>query len=508
MTPHSKKLIRTLTLFALAFMPIALLAQVSQAVTGAPVARMATKQYWAPDLGPYIEVQMAFDGRSVAWVDAGRSADSGDPLIRAAVEWTVIALDEAGEIVDFRKSVARTERLESPSDFIDIVRMPLAPGHYAFEWSGVDLSVDLSAGPEAAEMRYDAPIYIDTLSRSDISELFWVQAYAPASATPTVLTRGGLKMLPLVSGQVGIEAERLPFYGEVYGSDTLFGEGTEFLVSAWFRSEAGGTFQQRYFKKKAAAVVPIFETMELPVEPGLYDLVLDMRTREGAPIVSRSLSFSLLESAQDAEGQFLAQLAPFVLQYTSRDSLWKDLLTLEPIAGAVELRTLEFTLVGAELASLQGFMDAFWRRRNAEDPSSAWRDYQREVAIVDHEYRDCRNRPGHQTEMGAILLQYGRPNTVVKRHHGTRYYPYEIWHYHKAGQFNDKRFLFYAPMAVSACFELLHSDMVGFVRNNDWLTLLRTRENSNSVHQTMLNGLNPSDSFSREEPEELFYNPK
>ena len=104
--------------------------------------------------------------------------------------------------------------------------------------------------------------------------------------------------------------------------------------------------------------------------------------------------------------------------------------------------------------------------------------------------------------------RFGKPNTVVKRHHETEYYPYEIWHYHKAGRFNNKRFLFFAPHVVSECFELLHSDMLGERQNEDWLSQLKSRENRLRVSESMENRLNPRDAFSREEPEDLFYNPR
>ena len=110
--------------------------------------------------------------------------------------------------------------------------------------------------------------------------------------------------------------------------------------------------------------------------------------------------------------------------------------------------------------------------------------------------------------MGWILLRYGRPNTIVQRHHGTQYYPYEIWHYHKAGQFNNRRFLFYTPQVVGECFELLHSDHPQELRNADWLDILKTRELGHSVVQTGLNQLGRRDTYSREEPEDLFFNPR
>ena len=49
--------------------------------------------------------------------------------------------------------------------------------------------------------------------------------------------------------------------------------------------------------------------------------------------------------------------------------------------------------------------------------------------------------------------------------------------------------------------------MPGEIRNNDWIELLKSRENRIRVTDTQLNRLNPQNTFSREEPEDLFYNP-
>jgi hypothetical protein len=97
----------------------------------------------------------------------------------------------------------------------------------------------------------------------------------------------------------------------------------------------------------------------------------------------------------------------------------------------------------------------------------------------------------------------------VRRHNETEYYPYEIWHYHRAGAFTNKRFLFYAPYAVAECFEVLHSDLLGEISNPDWMTQLRNRENSSRVTDTQMNRLNlRRDTYSRSEPEDLFFNPR
>ena len=61
---------------------------------------------------------------------------------------------------------------------------------------------------------------------------------------------------------------------------------------------------------------------------------------------------------------------------------------------------------------------------------------------------------------------------------------------------------------VAECFTLLHSDMLGEVSNQDWLTILRNRENTLRVTESQQNRSNPRDNYTREEPEDLFFNPR
>jgi hypothetical protein len=50
--------------------------------------------------------------------------------------------------------------------------------------------------------------------------------------------------------------------------------------------------------------------------------------------------------------------------------------------------------------------------------------------------------------------------------------------------------------------------MPGEIRNEDWIEVLKSRENRLKVTESQLNRLNPRDTHSREEPEQLFYSPR
>ena len=50
--------------------------------------------------------------------------------------------------------------------------------------------------------------------------------------------------------------------------------------------------------------------------------------------------------------------------------------------------------------------------------------------------------------------------------------------------------------------------MPGEIKNEDWIQQLRSRENRVNVIDSQMNRLNPRDTYSREEPEDLYYNPR
>ena len=463
----------------------------------APGVRLSTRQF-LNEGEPYLEVQVEFMAEGLQWLM------SRDSLVRAAAQWTVVAYDSTGTVAGFSKATARTGALPGPGDFVDIARIPLKPGPHVLELEVSDVAL-----PDAPALEHEAVVNIDVPNDLDISDLFLVQGVAPAQDPPTSLTRSGKEVLPLVDQRISADAEYIPFYGELYGTHLEFGEGGAFLVVAGFR-EPGGEWVEstrRFIRKKGAPVLPLLETVPVP-DPGLYELVVEVQTPDQSLLMARSLFVEVVGSAEQDAAEAAGALSLFVMAFNDRDTLYAALETLLPIADAGERRTIEYTLRGADLRPMQAFLDQFWTVRHPDDPESGWLTYRREVGIADYEYGSCPNREGHETDMGWILLRYGRPNTVVQRHNGTQYYPYEIWHYHKAGQFNNRRFLFYTPQVVGECFELLHSDHPQELRNADWLDILKTRELGHSVSETAVNQLGRRDTYSREEPEDLFFNPR
>jgi len=336
-----------------------------------PSLRLATRQFQAPDGAPYLEVQAEFLASSVTWLS------EGDSLFRAAVKWTVIAYDSTGTVAGFVKSTSRTGSLPQKGDFVDVARMELAPGPHVLE-----LEVEDVGAPQRPHLEYETVVEVSDSKSLDISDLFVVQGVAEASVPPGPLTRSGKDILPLVDSRVSAEASGIAFYCELYGTDIQFGSGTGFLVVAGFKmpGEQGAWAEEtrRYFRMKAAPVLPVLEALP-PPPAGVYELVVQIMTPEQELLVSNSTGLQCIsEKAQEA-AVAAGSLAPFVLLHNDRDSLLALVETLIPIADAGERRSIEYVLQGADLGQLRSFLEQFWTVRAPENPADAWRTYRTEV---------------------------------------------------------------------------------------------------------------------------------
>ncbi len=233
-------------------------------------------------------------------------------------------------------------------------------------------------------------------------------------------------------------------------------------------------------------------------------ILIQAKTRDGNLIAEKSMDIERFHIKTNSHPDI-----NFSKAFEDRAILYRHLEDHLPLASPSQQNTIGRTLKhNPDIRVLQGFLEQFWIKRNPDDPEGAWREYCGEILIVDSVFGGCRGGHGADTDMGYVYLKYGKPNTIVKRHHDTDYYPYEIWHYHHTNGFTNRRFLFYAPHVVLECMEILQTDMPGEIQNEDWLRILRSRENRVNVIDSQINRLNPRDTYSREEPEDLYYNPR
>ena len=402
--------------------------------------------------------------------------------------------------IDSLSAIAGTqfhlERIEAPSGVFNVT-VTISDSH-----------------PESNfQQELNLPVQIAALDQPTWSDPFIVEAFAPSDEELTMLSRSGYEMLPITHGEIVAEAEKIQFYCELYNVHEVV--DSMFLVSCWIEDVEGQVLPgtRRFFRKVAAPILPLFTSIPMPEigeakEP--VALVVQALTRENQLIAENRLPFQLVPTAAlDNRMDYVSALPAYLQMFTDSLTLLQHIQDHHPLADASQRHTINGAIKTAPVDQMQAFLAHFWEQHSPESPELGWRDYTKAIAYADSSYGACRNGHGAETDMGYIYLRYGPPNTVVKRHNETDYYPYEIWHYHRAGPFTNKRFLFFSPHMVAECFTILHSDMLGEVQNSDWLHQLRNRENRLRVTDSQLNRLNPRrDTFSGEEPEDLFFNPR
>lgn len=443
---------------------------------------------------PYIEVQLDLPGALLP-------LESGDFGYRSVGEVTCI-LEQEGKVTSFSKRrlngpafADSIEALTGHHFHVDRLIAEPGPGRVTVEIRGV------AEGP-AAEAIVD--LRVPELEVPHFSSPMLVEAFAPAEPG-SAYAHSGVDLLPVVGARVGFESSELRYYMELYGVEHV--PDSLIYIANWLENSEGVELEgSRVFQRVAKGqILPLFTTRPWGADAQSARTIVWEAISKTAGTLCRSELPLAVESAGRGAG---GELLPFALEWTDRDSLLRHLQDHQPRANPSQQRLIRDVLPTAELAAMQSFLDRFWRLERPDNPTLGHAEYAEDIAYVNERWGSCYAGHGADSEMGYVYLRYGKPNTVVQRHNDTEYYPYEIWHYYRAGNFTDKRFLFYSPHMVAECFRLLHSDMLGEVQNQDWLTILRNRENNLRVTESQQNRSNPRDNYTREEPEDLFYNPR
>ena len=130
-----------------------------------------------------------------------------------------------------------------------------------------------------------------------------------------------------------------------------------------------------------------------------------------------------------------------------------------------------------DTSKIRSFIESFWVNTSTLNPYEEWLKYKNQVVLIEKLYK-THNVHGFETERGRVYLKYGPPTVIKSKETSPSEFPYEIWQYDKIKNFANKRFVFYNPDIVGNNYRLLHSDMLGEIKNFKWPGLLTKRNNS------------------------------
>jgi GWxTD domain-containing protein len=430
------------------------------------------KVFQVPGEGLLLETYFDTKGASVEYVAIS------DSMHQANIELKIIVSKSSGGIKDFRKESIKSpiSHIKERPDFINIQQFLLSKGSYTLEIELLDVN-SKNLAPVLFTREVNLELNSDRVGFSDVQLL---AGFRPADKG-SMTAKAGVDMLPYMSNVYGTEFNELFFYVELYSMEKELKMDDAFLLTYFLEDAdyekiiASTEVKKRVKASSVHSELGLLDISKVPT--GRYNLRLEARNRDLELLASKELSIYRENKNLYVDKTEDEINLTFVGSVDSKDSLLQYMYSLRPIASEQERAVIDNLSKSYTLYQCKSFFYTFWTERNAFDPSSAWNAYNSNVSLVEDAYGTS-NRAGYETDMGRIYLRYGEPNSIVNEANDTEAYPYQIWHYYKAGKFTDRRFVFYDPELLNREYTLLHSDVPGEIRNPRWNIIINSRNNA------------------------------
>lgn len=431
-------------------------------------AYLDSKQFYAPGVGNYVEFHLQFVGHSVNYVGV-----EGGLQGELAVQMQVL---KNGEIIQ-----SDAYRLNSPimrdsivEDFYDVQRFVLEPGVYEFSIVLQDLKSD------NPPLQNSVQIVVDDLSNSiSLSDIEIAEAGTKGDGS-SPFYRSGYDIIPRLSTFYPQELNSIPVYFEIYNSGAL--EQKEFGIrQTVMNADKNIEIESltNFTRFDTAQVVPVLKMIDISELPtGKYIVSYTVLNRNMMELSSQTYEF---ERSNDIELDIFDDeivLNPEFQASITADSVGFYLESLIPISRATETKNIIAIAKLKDEEQARRYIQSYWSKTAPENPYEGWIAYKKQVQLVERIYAN-NFQEGFETDRGRVYLQYGSPNSIITRDFNPSEYPYEIWRYNKIGAFSNKRFVFYNPDLVNNAYRLLHSDMVGELKNPAWERDLMRRNSTN-----------------------------
>ena len=431
-----------------------------------------TVQFYEPSIGNYLELHFQFDAKHAKFI----AKDNG---LQATTYLKI-------EIKDSLNKVFFTDEylLNSPifkdstvEDFFELRRIPLAKGLYQINLTLSDWNVKNS------EIRGSQLLEVTDLAQAPTISQVEAIDYAIADTSTGVFQKNGFLIIPKLNAYYGTMLNTLPVYFELYNVNKV--QSRYFIEESLIDTENQRelfSYHKSTELTEREQVVPLIKRVDISnLASGAYAYSVSLTNEKDSILFSSEYFFERGNITLDDTINYANTiLDPNFQQSIPDDSLHFYLGSLLPIVKASENKNIRNLLKSKDFGTIRKYFQAFWNSTSPGDASYAWLKYKQQVQYVQGLYK-TNFQPGYETDRGRVYLQYGAPSSVNAREDSPSEYPYEIWFYNKIGKFSNRRFIFYNPDLTNNAYRLLHSDLVGEVKNAGWSQILSKRNTINGT---------------------------
>ena len=432
-------------------------------------AYLDTKQFYDPQLGNYIEIYMQFVSSSLKY-EGKETGLQGKIAIRLNV-----SQKDSTYFSDLYLLESPLMKDSIVEDFYDVVRFAIVPGTYKLK---VELSDVLNEKSKAIMAESD--LIVKDLSHDVTLSDLEIAEFAKKSESTNNFTKSGFYILPRLTNYYPSELSKIPVYFEVYNSNQL--SDSVFILKQTVKNveTSKELFDYEYYSKHVkSTVVPIIRGVDIANLPsGKYELIYTILDRTKNELFAQSYTFERTNMLDQNLNMENLVLDPAFQNSITDDSLDFYLESLIPISKQNEILNIISSLKTKNKEIARKHIQAFWVKTNATNPYESWISYKQQVLFVQKLYSN-NFQDGYETDRGRVYLKYGAPTNVIQKETSPSEYPYEIWQYNKIERFSNKRFIFYNPDLVNNTYRLLHSDMLGEIKNQGWQAALSKRNTVN-----------------------------
>ena len=384
---------------------------------------------------------------------------------------------KGSEIVNYDKIVLNTGDISAASastySLVTMQRHALEEGSYRLELIMEDMYSD---GLNKLEHTDSLNVFFSS-NRPQMSYP-WLLSSAQTSEPDNIFSKGGVEMVPLEGNVIDNTTPYIPFYMELYGTDSFF-KGEKYILSYYLQDATTERIveESKVMKQMegAPSVGLINYLITEKIAPEYYYFVIEVQDRENNVLSQAKRLIEITGTEQSITINDLASVGTEWLTYVNnRDSLEEYIRSLAPVSNKAEQAFASSIIKSDDRDNMKRYIVSYWQRKKGADARKAFEEYKIQVAQAQQAFGTPIRR-GYQTDRGRVYLQYGAPDVRTERPSEPHAYPYEIWWYYKLPKQTNRKFIFYAPEVSTNDYELLHSDAIGERRTPNWEYMLNSR---------------------------------